>query len=90
MRDHHDGLAELVDGLAQQAEDLGRTLESRLPVGSSANTTAGLWHERAGDRDALLLAAGELRGAVRAAVAEADGLDELLDPLVVGLAARRA
>ena len=41
--------------------------------------------ERAGDGDALLLAAGELRGAVRAAVAQADGLDELLDPPVVGL-----
>src|SRR6185295_17387960 len=39
VRDHHDRLVELVDRLAQQAEDL----ESRLPVGSSANTTAGRW-----------------------------------------------
>ena len=62
--------------------------ESRLPVGSSANTTAGCEHERARDRDALLLAAGELRRAVRAAVAEADDLDQLLEPLAVGLAAR--
>ena len=33
---------------------------SRLPVGSSANSTAGRVDEGAGDGDALLLAAGEL------------------------------
>ena len=41
----------------------------------------------AGDGDPLLLAAGELRGPVGAAVLEADGADQLLDPLLVGLAA---
>ena len=40
-------------------------VESRLPVGSSANITLGPRDERAGDGDALLLAAGELRRAVR-------------------------
>ena len=39
--------------------------ESRLPVGSSAKRTVGPGDERAGDRDALLLAAGELRRPVR-------------------------
>ena len=37
--------------------------ESRLPVGSSAKSTVGLRDERARDRDALLLPAGELRRA---------------------------
>ena len=36
--------------------------ESRLPVGSSAQIEPGPAGERAGDRDALLLAAGELGG----------------------------
>ena len=45
---------------------------SRLPVGSSASSSARLAHQRAGDRDPLLLAAGELAGAVLEPVAEAD------------------
>ena len=60
---------------------------SRLPVGSSANTTAGPVHERARHGDALLLAAGELGRAVREAVAQADALDQLVEPLLVDLAA---
>ena len=40
------------------------TLESRLPVGSSAMMMAGLLTMARGDRDALLLPAGELHGAV--------------------------
>ena len=35
---------------------------SRLPVGSSAMSIGGIVHQRAGDRDALLLAAGQLLG----------------------------
>ena len=50
-----------VDRPAEQIEDAGRsTCESRLPVGSSAKTTAGRVIKRPRDRDALLLAAGEL------------------------------
>ena len=43
-------------------------VESRLPVGSSANITRRPRDEGAGDGDALLLAAGELGRAVREAV----------------------
>ena len=39
--------------------------------------------QRAGDRDALLLAAGELRGAVGAPVAEATVADQRLEPVAV-------
>ena len=43
--------------------------------------------QRAGDGDALLLAAGQLRRPVRQPVAEADGGDQRVVPLLVGLAA---
>ena len=39
--DHDDRLTVAVDGLAHQAQDLRPEAESRLPVGSSANRTAG-------------------------------------------------
>ena len=70
--DHDGRLVALVGGAAQQREDLVGDFESRLPVGSSAKTTAGSVIERAGDRDALLLAARELGRLVRAAVGQAD------------------
>ena len=69
VRDHHDRLAELVDRLAQQRQHLlaGARVEvaGRL-VGEQDGRARD---ERAGDGDALLLAAGELGRAVRAPVA---------------------
>ena len=56
---------------------------SRLPVGSSASRICGPRREGARQRDALLLAAGELGGVVVAALAEADALEQ-------GARARRA
>ena len=46
-----------------------------MPVGSSARITRGFDDEGARDRDALLLAAGELVRVVVEAVAEADALE---------------
>ena len=68
----------------EQAEDLVAVRVSRLPVGSSARRSGGSCHERAGDRDALLLAAGELVRRVVQAIGEADGsqrLERALGPL---------
>src|SRR5690349_11411921 len=45
---------------------------SSAPVGSSANTTSGPGNEGPGDRDPLLLAAGQLRGTVAQALLEPD------------------
>ena len=45
----------------------------------------GARDQRAGDGDALLLAARQLRRPVREAVAEADGVDERAEPLLVDL-----
>ena len=51
-----------------------------MPVGSSANTTSGWVTSAAGDRDALLLAARQLARAVLEPIAEADGVDHLVEP----------
>ena len=50
----------------------------------------GLRDERARDRDALLLAARQLRRSVLEPVAQTDGVDDAIEPRLVGLAARRA
>ena len=60
MGDHHDGLIEAVDRAAQDVEHAGargRVEVARRLVGEDDGGASG---ERAGDRDALLLAAGEL------------------------------
>ena len=86
--DHHDRLAVVGDAASAAARaPRRRTRESRLPVGSSAKTIVGPADQRAGDRDPLLLAAGELVGLVGEPVTEPDGRDHLVVPLGVGLAA---
>jgi hypothetical protein len=53
---------------------------SRLPVGSSASSSAGLGHDRPGDGDALLLAARQLARSVVHSVGEADGVERVEGP----------
>ena len=60
---------------------------SRLPVGSSAKTIDGLADQRPGARDPLLLAARHLARPVAEPVAQPDGVDDLVEPGRVGLAA---
>ena len=50
---------------------------SRLPVGSSASSSSGCGDEGAGQRDALLLAAGKLAGQVGQPVSQADRAQRL-------------
>ena len=69
--DHHDRLPELVDGAAEQPEHLGAGLRVEVAgrlVGEHDRRPAG---EGPGDRDALLLAAGELVRPVPQPVADA-------------------
>ena len=87
MGDHDDRLAELVDGAAQEVEHVaaGRRVEV-------AGRLVGEDHGGAGDqcprdRDALLLAAGELGRAMGAPVPESDGLDQRLEPGGIGVLA---
>ena len=51
-----------------------------MPVGSSAKTTSGRPDEGAGARHPLLLAAGQLARPVAEPVAQADGVDDLVEP----------
>src|SRR6185295_16611956 len=88
VRDHDDRLAVLVDRTAQQLEDLrtrrGVEIASRL-VGEE---NGGARDERSCDSDALLLAAGQLRRAVRQPIPETDVRDQLVEPRAVRLLAR--
>jgi hypothetical protein len=73
--DHDDGLAVLADA-AGCRNDRTSAPEARVEVAGGLvgeDTTAGRRDQRAGDRDPLLLAAGELGGSVREPVAEPDG-----------------
>ena len=60
---------------------------SRLPVGSSASSTRRAVGHRAGDRDALLLAAGQPRRAVALAALDAERREQLARPGARGAAA---
>ena len=87
VRDHDHGLAELVDRAAQQPEHLGGGLGVEVAGRLVGEDHGGARDQRAGDGDALLLAARQLRRPVREAVAEADGVDERAEPLLVDLRA---
>ena len=90
VRDHHDRLAVLVDRAAQQLEDLGAGVPSR-GCPSARRRTA----RPAGEASARAMATRccwppeSSRRAVREAVAQADGVDQLRRPSRVGLARRR-
>ena len=73
-------------GAAHEAEDLGAGARVEVAGGLVGEDDPGPRGERAGDGDALLLAAGELRRAVAEPVAEPDGVDDRVEPVVVGLA----
>ena len=80
MGDHHDRLAELVDGRAHEREDLAAGAAVEVAGRLVGEDQLRLRRQRPGDGDALLLAAGELARAVLEAVAEADGVDDRRAP----------
>ena len=87
VRDHHGRLPERVGGVAQEREHLVAGLRVEVAGRLVGEEDGRLGDERARDGDALLLAAGELRRAVRRAVGEADALDDGVVPGAVDLAA---
>ena len=85
---HHDRrLAEAVDERAHELEDLAAGGGVEVAGGLVREHHRRARHERAGHRDALLLAAGHLARAVAEAVGEPDLGDELLVPVRLRLAA---
>ena len=62
--DHHDGLAKLLIELAQKREDGFGTLRIQIARRLIGEDDFRLAHDRACERNSLLLAAGKLRGLV--------------------------
>ena len=85
--DHHGRLAEVGDHAAQEREDLAAGARVEVAGRLVGEHDRRPRDERAGDRDALLLAAGELGRAVAEPLGEADLVGELAHPLAVRLAA---
>ena len=71
-------------------EDLGAGAGVEVAGRLVGEDDVGPARQRTRDRDALLLTARQLRRTVAEPAAEADGLDDGVDPRAVGLAARRA
>ena len=82
--DHDDRLAEVVDRAAQQGEHVAPGARVEVAGRLVGEDDGRARDQRARHGDALLLAAGELRRAVPAAVREPDRVDQRLEPLRVG------
>src|SRR3954470_20062237 len=82
VRDHDHGLPEVVDRVAQQVEHLVGGLRVEVAGRLVGEHDGRPVDQRAGHRHALLLAAGELGGSMGQAVAEADGVDQLVVPVL--------
>ena len=87
MGDHHDGLADVVHRGADQLEELGRGRRVEVARRLVGEDQLGPGDHRPGRGDPLLLAAGQLRGPVPQAVADAEDPDDRGEPRAVGLAA---
>ena len=70
MRDHHDGLAQISIELAKEAENALGTFRVEIARGLVRENDFRLADNGAGKSDALLFAAGKLRGLVLQALAE--------------------
>ena len=81
--DHDDRLAQVVDAGPQQGQHLVRGPGVEGAGRLVGQDDRGVGDQRPGDRDALLLAAGELRGQPPAPVAEPDLLQQRPHPLPV-------
>ena len=83
VRHEHDGDALAVQ-LLEQAQDLVRGAAVEGAGRLVGEQQARAVHERPRDRDALLLAAGQLHRAMMGAVREADAAERLQGPLAAG------
>ena len=77
--DHEDGLVELAAGLAEHLEDGVGVLGVEVAGGFVGEDDGGTVDEGAGDGDALLLAAGELVGAMVEAALDAEHFGEVVE-----------
>jgi len=89
MGDHHGGLAVLVDRTPHQVQDLATGPGVEVPVGSSRNHRRRD-HQRPGDRDPLLLTAGQSAGRCESRSARPTRSISFVEEGVVGLLGRRS
>ena len=82
---HDDGLAELGDGSAQERQHLGRGIGVQVPGGLVGEDQVGPVDQGPGTGAALLLATRHLAGPVRQPVADAELVDQVVEPLLVHL-----
>ena len=80
---HHHRLVELVDAATQEGEDLGGRRRVEVAGGLVAEDDVRPVHQRPRAGHALLLPAGQLRWLVRQPVAEAEDVDDPVEPLLV-------
>ena len=85
--DHDDGLPELVHAATQQGEHVGGGAGVEVAGGFVGEDHCWAAGEGSGAGHPLLLAAGQLAGAVSEAGAQVDGVDDLVQPGRVGGAA---
>src|SRR2546423_10085193 len=87
VRHHHGRLPVRLDRVAEQLEDLAARRRVEVAGRLVGEPDRRARDERPGDRDTLLLAAGELARPVGAPIAEADLAGELLEPTLLRLLA---
>jgi hypothetical protein len=84
--DHHDRLAHVVDGVAQEAEQLASRARVEVAGRLVGKDDLGVAEQRPGRGHPLLLTARELIGTMAEATGQAGHLHHLVDPAHVGLA----
>ena len=85
--DHDDRLTELTHRGTHERQDLGARVGVEVAGRLVGEDDFGAAGERSCDRDPLLLPAGQFRRSMLQAVLQPDGLDDLVEPRGVGLAA---
>src|SRR6056297_772730 len=85
--DHHDRLAEAVDRITQEGQDLAAGAAVEIAGRFVPEDDVRLAHQGSCDGHPLLLTAGEFGRPVAETTAQADGGDHLVEPRTVGLLA---
>ena len=86
MGDHDDALAEVVDAVAQEIEQVVAGLRVKGAGGLVGDDDVRTGHQGTGDGNALLLAARQLRRLVAKTLGETEHPGDVVEPLLVDLA----
>ena len=87
--DHHDGLTEFVDRSTHERQNLVAGDRVEVAGGFIREDDLGAGRKRSAYGHSLLLAPRQLVGAMADAIGKADGLDDLIEPGLVGSDTRK-